>query len=158
MRIAHEMTAIVAAAAIASGIHWMAEGRPSGIPAEELARTPLREGEVEWSTLRAEGLDGVLFIDARRAEEWQRDGLKDSINITPLSDLDLVEQLAPHIDALASARRIVVYCGDLHCGLSHELAERLKAEFSELMAGEPSVLHGGMTALKEAGVVPQPGS
>lgn len=153
MRVTHQMAILLGVAALASGGHWLAEGRPSGIPAVELESIPLKEGEIQLSTLQQEGLEGVLFIDARRNDEWQRDGLEGSINITSLSDEDLVGQLAPHFEALTTARRIVVYCGDIHCGLSHELADRLKADFSDMLGGELSVLHGGMTALEVAGLV-----
>ncbi|GAA5482642.1 rhodanese-like domain-containing protein [Haloferula sargassicola] len=153
MRVTHEMTAIVAAAVLLSAGHWLADGRPSGIPAVELAKTPLKEGEIALATLQEEGLDGVVFIDARKPEEWRADGLEGSINVTTLSDQDLVQQLEPHLERLMTARRIVVYCGDIHCGLSHELAERLRDGFSDVLPGRPLVLQGGMTALREAGLV-----
>ncbi|MBB5353527.1 rhodanese-related sulfurtransferase [Haloferula luteola] len=159
MRVTHEMFAILAAVVIAGGGHWLADGKPSGIPAIEMEQTPLAEGEIALETLQNEGREGVLFVDARRESEWRSDGLPGSIHLTTLSDQPLADQLIPHFEELLQARRIVVYCGDIHCGLSHELAEALKT-YPDLLGGEVSVLHGGVVALKQAGWIKEtnPGS
>ena len=53
--------------------------------------------------------------------------------------------------ALFGARLMVIYCDDLNCALSHELAERLKHEFEGLVPEDIRVLQGGHVALRAAG-------
>ncbi|BCX47305.1 hypothetical protein HAHE_12130 [Haloferula helveola] len=146
--------ALIAGFAILAGTGtWFASGRPSGEPVTELAQTPLKEGEVRLQTLLEEGTTGVLWVDARRKDAWQKDGLEGSIHVTTLSDEDLGMQIVRHENAFFGAAKVVIYCDDLHCSLSHDLAERMKAEYSALVAGEILVLQGGMTALREAGMI-----
>ncbi len=130
---------------------WLVDGRPSGDPAIEAARTPLKPGEIRLEDLQE--LEGVVWVDARRAGEWRRDGLPGSIHLTTLSDTDLGTQLAENQEALFTADRLVIYCGDLNCGLSHDLAERLRTDYADLIGGEILVLHGGLVALREAGML-----
>ncbi|MCU0797802.1 MAG: rhodanese-like domain-containing protein [Akkermansiaceae bacterium] len=158
MKTSTQMALIVGLACAASGIHWAAQGRPSGDPMEEIARIPLREGEIEAAALLAMDPASVLIIDARRVDEWQADGIDGAVSITPLSDEDLVLQLERHADALFGASLIAVYCGDIHCALSHELAERLKRDHAALLGGEIKVVHGGLPALKAAGAKGRSGS
>lgn len=144
--------AIISVVAVAAGLGtWMANGRPSGIPETELAETPLREGEVRLATLQKEGLQDVLWVDARKESAWKADGLEGSIHLTIQSDENLGAQVERHFEKLAMASRVVVYCDDLHCSLSHDLAKAL-AEM-ELVEGEILVLQGGMTALRQAGMI-----
>lgn len=143
---------LIGLVAVAAGlVTWMAEGRPSGIPADELAAAPLRPGEVRLETLREQGLDGILWVDARKESAWKTDGLAGSIHLTILSDRSLGEQVESHLEALAGATRVIVYCDDLHCSLSHDLADALRGQ--GFVPGEILVLHGGMTALRAAGMV-----
>ena len=151
MKTSTQMAAILGVACLASGIHWLAQGRPSGDPLREIDRIPLREGEIEAAELLAMDPGRVLVIDARRADEWSRDGVEGSISITMLSDEDLVGQLSRHADALFGAGLIAIYCGDVHCAMSHELAARLKRDYAPLLGGELRVVHGGLPALKAAG-------
>jgi len=151
MKTSTQMALITGVAFLASGIHWLAQGRPGTDPLEETARIPLRDGEIEAAELLAMEPGKVLFIDARRADEWQADGVVGAISITTLSDEDLALQLERHADALFGAERVAVYCGDIHCALSHELAERLKRDFAPLVGGDIKVVHGGLPALKAAG-------
>lgn len=144
--------ALIGAAAVAAGVAtWMADGQPSGSPAQALLEAPLRPGEVRLETLRAEGLDGILWVDARKEPAWREDGLAGSIHLTIQSDEPLDAQVERHFEVLAQARRVVVYCDDLHCSLSHDLAKALGAQ--GIVSGEIRVLQGGMTALRAAGMV-----
>lgn len=133
--------------------NWLADGRPSGMPAEQLDTTPLREGEVRLEELLAGSRDGLLWIDARKPEQWRSDGLEGSINLSPLADEPLDAQLAPHLERLLEAHKLVIYCDGLFCSLSHDLAGRLQADFPELIGGEIVVLHGGAEALRAAGML-----
>ncbi|TAE21149.1 MAG: rhodanese-like domain-containing protein [Candidatus Kapaibacterium sp.] len=63
----------------------------------------------------------VLFIDARKANEFERGHIGNAINIfTPE-----FEQSIPRIIGLPREKPIVVYCGGGACELSHELAAHL---------------------------------
>ena len=63
----------------------------------------------------------VLFIDARKANEFEKGRIGNAINIfTPE-----FEQNIPRIIGLPREKPIVVYCGGGACELSHELAGHL---------------------------------
>jgi rhodanese-related sulfurtransferase len=63
----------------------------------------------------------VLFIDARKANEYERGHIGNAINIfTPE-----FEQNIPRVIGLPREKPIVVYCGGGACELSHELAAHL---------------------------------
>lgn len=144
--------AIIGVVAVAASLGtWMVGGRPSGMPEQELAATPLRSGEVRLATLIEQGLDGILWVDARKESAWKSDGLEGSIHLTILSDDPLMAQAERHLEALAGAGRVVVYCDDLHCSLSHDLAKGLRE--IGIVPGEILVLQGGMTALRQGGLV-----
>lgn len=144
--------AIIGVVAVAASFGtWMVGGRPSGMPEKELATTPLRPGEVQLATLVEQGLDGILWVDARKESAWKGDGIKGSIHLTILSDDPLMAQVERHMEALAGAERVVVYCDDLHCSLSHDLAKGLREV--GIVGGEILVLQGGMTALRQGGLV-----
>lgn len=144
--------AVIGVVAVAASLGtWMAGGSPSGMPEKELAAAPLRPGEVRLATLVEGGLDGILWVDARKESAWKSDGLEGSIHLTILSDEPLMAQVERHLDALADAGRVVVYCDDLHCSLSHDLAGGLRE--IGIVPGEILVLQGGMTALRQGGLV-----
>lgn len=153
--------ALITGLAVAVGVgHWLVDGRPSGLPEEDFLKTaklgelpPLQEGEVRLESVQGEAGEGVLWVDARRIDRWKRDGLPGSISITSLSDEDLVTQLARYENELFGARSMVIYCDDLNCSLSHELAERLRREFKGLVPDNVRVLQGGHVALRAAGLI-----
>lgn len=152
MRSATEIGLIVAIAGLASYGTWMINGRPSGTVEGALAETPLREGEIRLEDALKEGAEGTVWIDSRREDEWRTDGLEGSIHLTTLSDVDLQEQIENHAAQLFEASRVIVYCSDVNCGLSHELAERLRG-YPDVIACPVLVLHGGMAALRAGGLV-----
>jgi len=153
--------AVITGLAVAAGlVHWLYDGRPSGVMEKDFAEKalagelpPLREGEVRLEDLEGQAGEGVLWVDARRADRWKRDGLEGSISITSLSEEDLVTQLARYENELFGARMMVIYCDDLNCSLSHELATRLKREFEGLVPSDVRVLQGGHVALRAAGLI-----
>ena len=158
MKSSAQLGLITAVAMLGGLCHWLVDGRPSGVPEDDFAETaargdlpPLKEGEVRLDGL--EGREGVLWVDARRRDRWERDGLPGSISVTSLSDEDLVTQLSKYENELFGARVMVIYCDDLNCALSHELAERLKREFEGLVPDEVLVLQGGHVALRAAGMI-----
>ncbi len=151
MKSSYEVAVIVVVAVAAGVGTWVANGRPPAYPAAEADATPLRPGEVRLEMLQEKGLDGILWVDARKASAWQSDGLPGSIHLTIQSDESLGAQVERNLERLAMAGRVVVYCDDLHCSLSHDLATALRA--LELVPGEILVLQGGMTKLREAGLL-----
>lgn len=160
MKSSIQLALIVGLAGVAGLGHWMADGRPSGMPTLEFAEKtklgelpPLKEGEIRLEDLQGEAAEGVLWVDARRADRWKRDGLPGSISITSLSDEDLVTQLARYENELFGARMLVIYCDDLDCALSHELATRLKLEYEGVVPSEIRILQGGHVALSAAGLI-----
>ncbi|MGE9269293.1 MAG: rhodanese-like domain-containing protein, partial [Verrucomicrobiales bacterium] len=141
MKSSAQMGVIVGMAMGVGCVHWMLDGQPSGAsPAVQFRQDvesgmlpALKEGEVRLSDLEGELGEGILWVDARRKERWEENGLPGAINVTTLSDEDLVTQLARYENELFGARRMVIYCDDLNCGLSHELAERLRRDFAGLV-------------------------
>jgi rhodanese-related sulfurtransferase len=72
-------------------------------------------------------------------------------NLDPGEDMQAFEaELAPRI---AATPRVIVYCSDEACGVSRQVAERIRALG---LGAEVSVLHGGWRALYEAGRVSVP--
>lgn len=144
---------VIAGVAVVAGLgNWLIAGRPSPDPVAELEKLPLKEGEILLSEALEDGNDGVVWIDARPADAWRKESMPGSINITMQSDESLGEQIVSHQDVLFAARRLIVFCDDVHCSVSHDLSERLKGEYRDFVAGEVLVLHGGMTILRDAGL------
>ncbi|MEE8341371.1 MAG: rhodanese-like domain-containing protein [Candidatus Neomarinimicrobiota bacterium] len=72
--------------------------------------------------------DEILFIDARDEISFKDGHISNAISSTPYDDM---------VDKIFSARGfnkpIVVYCDDVECGLSEDLAYQLQAEgFSKI--------------------------
>ena len=92
--------------------------------------------------------DKVLWVDARHRKDWEKNGLPGSVlwNLDAEEDMQAFE--ADIAMRIMETPRVIVYCGDENCGLSRQVANRIR----ELQLGaEVSVLHGGWRALSEAG-------
>ncbi len=94
------------------------EAQTSTAPTSERAKAlEIRIDQVEKLLANPD----VLFIDARKANEFERGHIGNAINIfTPE-----FEQNIPRIIGLPREKPIVVYCGGGACELSHELAAHL---------------------------------
>lgn len=90
----------------------------------------------------------ILWVDARSRKDWEKSGLPGSVlwNLDPGEDMQAFETEAAM--RIMETPRVVVYCGDENCGLSRQVAERIR---SLQLGAEVSVLHGGWRALNEAG-------
>jgi len=143
-----EMAVVVGVALLAALVHGLV-GDPSTTP------PPVEAGAVAPGEVRLEAIaadeSGTVWVDARRPSEWRRERVDGALSISLLSEEPLEVQLARHGEALAAARRVVIYCDGPGCRLSHDLAERLRGEFAGLVGGEIVVLAGGAEALREAG-------
>jgi rhodanese-related sulfurtransferase len=122
---------------------------------------PVRQLVCDQATLKADEicLDKVppsakiLWVDARHRQDWIKNGMPGSA----LWNLDSTENMQA-FEADVAARimetpHVIVYCGDENCGLSRQVAEKIRAL---QLATEVSVLRGGWRALSEAGRVKDP--
>jgi len=108
----------------------------------------LKPGEICISQIPLDS--SILWVDARSRGEWQRDGLIGSVlwNLDPAENMQTFE--AEMAMRVLETPRVIVYCGDENCGLSHEIAKRINALD---LGAEVSVLKGGWRALNEAGKI-----
>lgn len=92
----------------------------------------------------------VVWVDARPRTDWEKNGVPDSIlwNLDPAEDMQAFE--AETVMNVAMTPRVIVYCGDESCGVSRQIAQRIRALD---LGAEVFVLYGGWRALNEAGRV-----
>lgn len=90
----------------------------------------------------------ILWVDARLRKDWEKTGLPGSVlwNLDPAEDMQAFE--AETAMRIMETPRVIVYCGDENCGLSRQIAERIRGL---QLGAEVSVLRGGWRALDEAG-------
>jgi len=96
----------------------------------------------------------VVWVDARSRAAWEQSGVPGSLlwNLDPTEDQPACE--AAVAVRIAATPRVIVYCGDENCGISRQIADRIR----QLDLGaEVAVLRGGWRALSEAGRVKQAG-
>lgn len=127
----------------AVGTFWL-----KGPPVRKLACDPatLKAGEVCLEQISPDAK--ILWVDARLRRDWEKTGVQGSLlwNLDPAEDMQAFEaETATH---LLETPRVIVYCGDENCGISHQVAERIRAL---QMGAEVLVLRGGWRALSEAG-------
>lgn len=99
---------------------------------------------VEVATARSWG-DNVLWIDARPAEEFDRDHVPNAIS---LNEDRWNEGLAQFLGSQWSPeKKIVVYCSAASCNLAEDVARRLREEAK--LPNEIRILKGGWEAWLE---------
>jgi len=129
--------------AAALGTYWL-KGPPNRLFRCDPAS--LKPDEVCLATIPA-GAE-VLWVDARSRAEWMKNGVPGSL----LWNQDVTEDMQAFEAAVAVAivttPRVIVYCGDENCGLSRQIATRIRALD---LGAQVSVLRGGWRALNEAG-------
>ena len=99
--------------------------------------------------------DEVLWVDARSRSAWEKSGVPGSLlwNLDPAEDMQAFAAAAAV--RIVATPRVIVYCGDENCGVSRQIATRIR----ELDLGaEVWVLRGGWRALSEAGRVNRRGA
>lgn len=106
----------------------------------------LKPGEVCLEQIPADAK--VVWVDARLRKDWEKNGLPGSVlwNLDPAEDMQVFE--AETAMRIMETPKVVVYCGDENCGISSQVAERIRALGLD---AEVSVLRGGWRALKDAG-------
>ena len=131
---------------LAAGATYWVKGPPVRKLACDVAT--LKPDEVCLQQIPADAK--VLWVDARSRKEWQRDGLKGSVlwNLDPSEDMAAFE--VKIVPLILETPRVIVYCGGEECGLSRQVANRIRALD---MGADVSVLRGGWDALRDAGRV-----
>ena len=94
--------------------------------------------------------DKILWVDARSRKDWEKNGLPGSVLWSLEAGEDMQAFEVEIATKLIEIPRVIVYCGSEACGLSREVAERIR---NMQLGAEVSVLHGGWRALSEAGLV-----
>ncbi len=144
MRAPAQLAAILVISAAAAGGTYLVKGPP----ARKLACDPttLKPGEICLSQIPADAV--VLWVDARQRKEWEANGVPGSAlwNLDPGEDMQAFE--ADVAMQIMQTPRVIVYCGDENCGLSHQVALRIEAL---QLGADVSVLRGGWRVLHEAG-------
>ncbi|WP_309398575.1 rhodanese-like domain-containing protein [Cerasicoccus maritimus] len=102
----------------------------------------LAEGEVNFAVLNS-WERSVLWVDAREPDQFEQDHIPQALNLS-LSHFD--EQIGLFLEQWVPGVPVVVYCGSRHCGMSKELANRLRNDFA---MDEIYVLKGGWDAWLE---------
>lgn len=133
----------VMALAAAGGTYWL-KGPPSRL--FQCDPLTLKPDEVCLAAIPA-GAD-VVWVDARSRAAWEQNGVAGSV----LWNLDAGEDMQA-FEAAVAARimatpRVIVYCGDENCGVSRQVAARIRALD---LGADVTVLRGGWRALSEAG-------
>jgi rhodanese-related sulfurtransferase len=120
-----------------------------GAPARKLVCEPALLKSDEVCLQQIFPSSKVLWVDARLRKDWQRNGMPGSVlwNLDPAEDLLAFE--AEIALKILETPKVVVYCGDENCGVSRQVAERIRGL---QLGAEVSVLHGGWRALNEAGL------
>ncbi len=121
-----------------------------GPPQRTLACDPATLKPDEICLQQVSPNDKILWVDARHRKDWMKNGMPGSVlwNLDGDEDMQAFEaEIATHI---METPRVIVYCGDENCGLSRQVAERIR---NLQLGAEVSVLKGGWRALHEAGKV-----
>jgi rhodanese-related sulfurtransferase len=141
-----QLAAISGIALMAAGATWLIKGPP----VRELRCDPatLKQDEVCIQQISQD--TQVTWVDARSRADWKKNGLPGSVlwNLDPAEDMQAFE--AEVALRITEVPRVIVYCGDENCGVSRQVAERIRALG---LGAEVSVLRGGWRALNEAGRV-----
>jgi rhodanese-related sulfurtransferase len=92
----------------------------------------------------------VVWVDARPRSDWEKNSVPGSIlwNLDPSEDMQAFEAEAAM--KIAANPRVIVFCSDENCGVSRQVADRIRALD---LGAQVSVLRGGWRALSEAGRV-----
>ncbi len=154
MNAAAQAAVILGVSLAAAGATWWVKGPPDRTAAAvDCDPTKLPEDERCLAEIVEIGPENFLWVDARPRSQWRADGYPGSIlwNLEPDEDMNaFAAEAAPR---LLESPRVIVYCGDENCGISRQVAARIR----ELQMGnEVFVLHGGHRALAAAGLVTEP--
>jgi rhodanese-related sulfurtransferase len=145
-----QLTLLLAITGIAALVHWKLH--PVSVGAAQEICDPTRITELEIclpEVLKKWDAKSFVWIDARSESEWKHDGVPGSLHLATSGSKTFDEQLEEILTSLGERHKAIVYCSDSGCGLSKEVAKRLRdvGLFDEVKA-----LHGGWKALRAAGM------
>jgi len=138
---------LITLAALAAGITWLVVGPPDrSVPC---AQSDLKQGQVCLATVLEWPSDQVLWVDARKRGEWEKNGLEGSVlfNDQKEENLDDLDEAFMMVQATAPRENVVIYCGTDACGTSEIVAKHLRENFAEMLGFKVWVLYGGWKAL-----------
>ena len=144
MNAAGQLAAIaIISLAAAAGTFWI-----KGPPERLFVCDPATLKADEVCLQQISPTEKILWVDARLRKDWEKSGLPGSVlwNLDPSEDMQAFE--ADAAMRIIETPRVIVYCGDENCGLSRQIAERIRGL---QLGAEVSVLRGGWRALKDAG-------
>jgi rhodanese-related sulfurtransferase len=139
------MTIGLIALAAAGGTLWI-----KGPPQRTVLCDPATLKADEICLQQVSSSDKLLWVDARSRKDWEKNGLPGSVLWNLDADEDIQAFEADIAMRIIETPRVIVYCGDENCGLSRQVADRIRAL---QLGAEVSVLHGGWRALSEAGKI-----
>ena len=141
-----QLAVIAAVSLLAAGGTFWIKGPPNRLFRCDPAS--LKQDEVCLESIPA-GAD-FLWVDARSRRDWEKSGVPGSLlwNLDPAEDMQAFEAAAAV--RVVATPRIIVYCGDENCGVSRQIAGRIRGLD---LGAEVFVLRGGWRALREAGRV-----
>lgn len=146
MRTRSQLAIICSISLAAAGLTYLISGPPTR---SHLCDPATRKSD-EICLSEISDPNGILWVDARSRAAWQKNGLPESIlwNLDPAEDMQAFE--SNNAEKIASASLVIIYCGDENCGISRQVAERIR----KLDLGpQVIVLNGGWRALRDAGRV-----
>jgi len=146
MRPWRQLAMVAALALAAAGATWRVKGPPNRLFHCDPAT--LKSDEVCLESIAADA--PVVWVDARPRTAWEQSGVPGSLlwNLDPAEDMQAFEAAAAV--RIAVTPRVIVYCGDENCGVSRQIATRIRALD---LSAQVAVLRGGWRALSEAGRV-----
>ena len=149
MNAVRQLAIIGGIALAAAGASWLIIGSPER--AIDCNPEQLKADEICLESIPADA--PVLWVDARSRKEWMTRRVPGSVlwNLDPKEDMQAFEEEVAI--RIIETPQVVVYCGDESCGVSRQIAERIRALD---LGAEVYVLHGGWEALKESGRVRAP--
>jgi len=138
---------VVGLAAAGAGGTYLIKGAPGRVVICDPAT--LKPGEICLEQVQ----EPVVWIDARPRKDWQANGLEGSIlwNLDAAEDASAFE--AEAMQKLFENPRAVVYCSNEDCGVSAQVAERIRKLDPDF---DVKALRGGWQALKDAGRIKDP--
>lgn len=142
-----QLAAICGLSIAAAGATFFIKGPPGRVFVCEAAS--LKPGEICLDQIPPDA--AILWVDGRSRSDWESSGLPGSVlwNLDPAEDVQAFE--AETAMRIMDTPRVIVYCGDENCGISHQVAAQIR---NLQLGAEVSILKGGWRALHEAGRIP----
>lgn len=138
-----EALVLLVLSALAAAGTWLVIGGPE----RKVVCNPeeLKPGYICFAD--AQKLPGVVWVDARTRELWQKNGYPDSVLLTDHPSEDFPTLMEEAFESLAMAEAVVVYCATEGCGSSEPVSQKIK-ELGLVPPEQIYVLEGGWKALE----------